>query len=333
MTLVDWTIVVLAVALMLLGYRRGFLVGFLSLTGFALGALLGSRVGPLVLAQGDASPYAPLGALAGGLLIGGAFAIGLEALGVNLRPRIVRSNVGERVDAVLGAFVLALLGLAVAWVIGAVVLSAPNLHRYRPDVERSVILSALNDALPPTGPLLNVLKSINDLPTLRGPSADVQPPRRGILADPEFQTAGNSVVRILGSACGFNVSGSGWVAGPGLVVTNAHVVAGESDTVVATRGGDTFDTRLVLFRPRDDIAILEVEGLDLEPLPLVDSPRSGISGGVAGYPGTGQFATTPARLGTTGEVSSQDAYGRGPIERRMTSFRADVQSGNSGGAP
>ena len=30
-------------------------------------------------------------------------------------------------------------------------------------------------------------------------------------------------------------------------------------------------------------------------------------------------------------MTSQDSYGRGPIQRSMTPFRADVRSGNSGG--
>ena len=50
-----------------------------------------------------------------------------------------------------------------------------------------------------------------------------------------------------------------------------------------------------------------------------------------GFPGDGEFASIPARLGTTGEVTSEDSYGRGPIQRQMTSFRGAVISGNSGG--
>ena len=30
-------------------------------------------------------------------------------------------------------------------------------------------------------------------------------------------------------------------------------------------------------------------------------------------------------------MTSQDSYGRGPVQREMTPFRADVRSGNSGG--
>ena len=50
-----------------------------------------------------------------------------------------------------------------------------------------------------------------------------------------------------------------------------------------------------------------------------------------GYPENGPLTFTPARLGRTGQVTSQDSYGRGPVQRRMTPFRADVRSGNSGG--
>ena len=39
----------------------------------------------------------------------------------------------------------------------------------------------------------------------------------------------------------------------------------------------------------------------------------------------------PARLGQTATVLTQDAYGRGPIRRQITSLRGRVRSGNSGG--
>ena len=45
----------------------------------------------------------------------------------------------------------------------------------------------------------------------------------------------------------------------------------------------------------------------------------------------GPFDARPARLGETTEVSSQDAYGRGPVTRSMTAVRGLVRSGNSGG--
>ena len=110
----------------------------------------------------------------------------------------------------------------------------------------------------------------------------------------------NSVVHVLGTACGLNVSGSGWVAGDGLVVTNAHVIAGEDDTYVVTRDGAELSSTPIVYRPADDIAVLRVDGLSEPPLPLAGEARSGTSAAVLGFPGAGDFAAIPARLGTTG---------------------------------
>jgi len=136
---------------------------------------------------------------------------------------------------------------------------------------------------------------------------------------------------VLGTACGLGVAGSGWVAEPGIVVTNAHVVAGADDTTVSTEGGPQVDATAVHYEPRNDLAVLEAPGLDAPPLELAPETPRGAEGAVAGYPENGPLTFTPARLGRTGTVTSQDSYGRGPIERLMTPVRAAVRSGNSGG--
>ncbi|HKJ37054.1 MAG TPA: MarP family serine protease [Solirubrobacterales bacterium] len=331
MSAIDWVIVAFALLMVPVGYRQGAIVGVLSLCGFAAGAFAGSRLGPLLLSEGSESPYAPVTALLGGLLIGGMLALMLEGVGVGIRDRVLRGGVSRRVDGVGGGLVLAVLALAIAWVVGAVALNAPALKQYRDDIQRSTILSALNETFPPSGPLLNSLNRISLTPELRGPSADVEPPKKGILSDPDLQAASGSVVRILGTACGLNISGSGWVAQPEVVVTNAHVVAGVAEPRVETRDGASFPATPVAYRPRDDLAVLAVPGLPLAAIPLAPEPSRGTPGGVIGFPGGGEFTTAAARLGTTGTVKSQDSYGRGPIEREMTSFRGEVISGNSGG--
>ena len=135
---------------------------------------------------------------------------------------------------------LGALGLLLAWAFGAAALNSPGPGErdLRHALQSSRILTALNDVLPPSGPLLNVLRRIDPTPTVRGPNANVRAPEPAIAHDPEVQRAGDSVVKVLGTACGLGVEGSGWVAGPGLVVTNAHVVAGEDDTTVTLRSGD-----------------------------------------------------------------------------------------------
>lgn len=331
MTLIDWAIVALAVVLAPIGFRRGLLVAGLGLGGFAIGAAIGARLAPLLLEGGSSSPYAPGIALLGGVVLGGGVAIVVEGLALSLRGRLRDGGKLASIDSIGGAAAFAVLALAIAWVAGALALNAPALRGVRADVQDSVILSAVNEVLPPSGPVLNVLNRIGSIPELSGPSADVPPARGGIVDDPEIVAASESVVNVLGTSCGLNISGSGWVAEPGLVVTNAHVIAGEDDTSVVTRDGTEIDATPVAYEPSDDIAVLRVDGLTQAPLPLAPKARSGTPGAVLGFPGGGDFSAVPARLGTTGEVTSQDSYGRGPIQRTMTSFRGDVMSGNSGG--
>jgi S1-C subfamily serine protease len=138
-------------------------------------------------------------------------------------------------------------------------------------------------------------------------------------------------VRILGTACGLGVEGSGWVAGSGLVVTNAHVVAGQDDTTVQTDGGSHMAAQAVAFDPHNDIAVLRVASLDAPSLRQNEAAKVGAPVAILGYPENGPYTAEPGRLGATQTVISQNAYGVGPIQRQMTSLRADVRSGNSGG--
>jgi S1-C subfamily serine protease len=186
--------------------------------------------------------------------------------------------------------------------------------------------------LPPSGSILNALARFDPFPRFAGPAVDLSPPNSAIARDPQVKAAGAGVVRILGTACGLGVEGSGWVARPGVVVTNAHVVAGTDDTVVQEGGVDPKrDAQAIYFDPTNDVAVLRVDGLDAPALRLVKDPRPGASGAVLGYPENGPYDVEPARLGRTETVTSTDAYGRGPVRRTVTSLRARVREGNSGG--
>ncbi len=332
MTTLDWVIVALVALFGAAGFRRGFIVGALSLAGLVAGAVLGARVGPLLLPDGARSPYAPLFALAGALLLGGLLASGLERLGARLRNGLWIPGLGV-LDGLLGALLSAAIALGLVWLAGAVVLQTPGLRELRADVQRSFVLRGLNAVLPPSGPILNALARFDPLPSINGPGAAVAPPSRAVLRQPGVREAAPSVVRILGTACGLGVEGSGWVAAPGLVVTNAHVVAGEHDTVVQAPGDATGSrpARLVHFDVRDDVAVLAVDGLGVPALALVADPPAGAAGAILGYPLNGPFDREAARIGETRTVISEDAYGRGPVRRTITPLRGRVRSGNSGG--
>lgn len=331
MTSIDWVIVVFTVLLAVYGYMQGFIVGALSLAGFAIGAFLGTRLAPLILPGGSQSQYAPLFGLLGALLAGGVLASGFEGLGVHARSALRLPGL-RAVDGLLGAALTACVGLGIAWIIGAIAVQSGGSQNLRADIQRSEILRGLDELLPPSGPILHALSRFDPLPSVRGPAADVAAPTRGILAVPAVRNAARSVVRVVGTACGLGIEGSGWVAAPDLVVTNAHVVAGETDTVVQIGGASPgLPARAVVFDPHDDIAVLRVPGLNEPTLKLEPNPRPGSAAGILGFPLDGPFNAQPGRIGQTQVVNTQDAYGNGPVQRSITSLRGHVRPGNSGG--
>lgn len=331
MTELDWIVVLFALALAWLGYRQGFIVGVLSFAGFAVGAFIGTRIGPMLLPHGAASPYAPAFGLLGALLAGAILASGLEGVGRHLR-RVLPLPGLRLIDGGMGALLSVAIALGVVWIVAAVVAQVPGENALRSDIQRSLILSTLNRVLPPSGPVLNALARLDPLPSLAGPAPDVAAPTPAIAQASGVRAASRSVVRVLGTACGLAIEGSGWVAAPDEVVTNAHVVAGESDTTVEVEGqAPSLVAVPIAFDATDDVAVLRVAGLQEPPLTLASQPREGIAGAILGYPENGPFDVQAGRIGHTQQVISQNAYGEGPVLRLLTPLRGLVRPGNSGG--
>jgi S1-C subfamily serine protease len=329
-TVLDWAILAFTFALALWGYRQGLIVGALTLVGFGVGAFAGSRIAPLLLTKGSHSPYAPLCAALGALLFGALMAVTVESFALGLREKLVRRPFMQTADGAGGAALIAAVALGLAWVFGAVLLHAPSTAQLRADIQQSVILRSLNDVLPPSGPLLNALDRVDPAPTVLGPAAPVAQPDAKIASDPDVLHAGDSVVRVLSTACGLGIEGSGWAVEPGVVVTNAHVLAGADDTTVTTQDGAELDATPIYYEPRQDLALLRV-GTALPALPISSERNVGADAAVLGYPENGPYELSPARLGETRATISEDSYGNGPIERTITAISGTVRSGNSGG--
>ena len=327
MSTADWVVIVVVALAGLYGISTGFLRGAFSLAGFAVGAYLGARLAPQILADG--SPYVPVVAL-GGAVILGTLMRGLASLLAGMLRTSLGVIPGVRLlDRFAGLALGLVAGVFLCWAIGAVLLYLPGETELRRSVQRSAILGAINDVVPPER-VLETLERVDPIGVFLGPPAIVPPPDKGIGRDPDVRRASQSVVRVTGIACGLGVEGSGWVARRGLVVTNAHVVAGISNPRIDTLAGARFTSSVVAFDVTNDLAVLRVQRLGARPLPIAE-PDRGTPVALGGYPRNGPLTRAPGRLGGTADVLSRDAYGRGPITRTVTGIRGSVQPGNSGG--
>jgi S1-C subfamily serine protease len=325
----DVLIALFVLVLIVRGARTGFLAGAFSLAGVVLGAAVGSRLAPLILSSNE-DPVFRAGVTLASIL---AFAVLGDVLarmvGASLRSRL-NGSVPTALDGFGGAALGLTLALVLVWLTGIFALQSPVFSNVQPSVQQSRILQALEERMP-SQVLADAVSRLDPIPQIQGPDAEVSDPNTGIARDPQVLDAADSMVKVTGLACGYGVEGSGWVASPELVVTNAHVVAGQDSTRVQLGGtGARLPASPVLFDPRNDIAILRVDGLDADPLKLA-APDPGKSVAVLGFPGNGPLDIEAGRTGSTRRVLSGNAYGRGPVERLVTSFRVSVKPGNSGG--
>ena len=327
-TAIDLIAIALVAVTALSGFRRGLVVGVFSFGGLVIGFYIGTRIGPSlvggtrtnwlpVIAVGTATVLAVVGQMLGGLA------------GRSIRSALLVLGPLRLLDSIGGAAFGAALGLALCWAVGAVILYLPAKTELRRYAQESTILSSLNDRLPPNR-LIDTLARIDPSGTLAGPAAGVDAPDAAVLETPGVNMAALSVVRVIGNACGLGIEGSGWVAGPELVVTNAHVVAGIDDPRVDRNDGDLLRARVVSFDKTNDVAVLRVPGLAARPLRLVDAV-AGTPGGLLGYPGNGPYTETPVRVGRVVPMVGRDAYGTFPTARTVTTIRGKIRSGNSGG--
>jgi S1-C subfamily serine protease len=318
MSRVDWVVLAVAGLGALTGLRRGLVATALSFGGLIAGAVVGARVAPHLLHGGSDSPYTPLAGLVGALVgaallqwaasIAGSFARG----GLSGIPPL------RLLDSVGGLAAGTALGLAAAWVAGAVALQLPGQMKLREDVQDSRILRRLNDLAPPRT-VLRALGRIDPFPQIAGPAPPSTPPDRRVLASASVRRARTSVVRVTGVQCGIGVEGSGWVARPRVVVTAAHVVQGAKDVRV-----NGHVARALVVDRKQDIAVLRVARLRVQALRLA-AARQGDPVAILGYPVNGPFDARPGRIGNTADVLVEGSL------REVTAVRGLVRHGNSGG--
>lgn len=309
------------------GFRRGLIVGACSLGGLAAGAYVGAKLAPGLL-RGPTSIYPPLVTLGGAVVGSGIGQFAAVTLGKSVR-RALQIGLLRGFDNVGGAILGGLTGIAFVWVLGSVLLYIPTDGNLRREVQGSRIAGRLTSSLPPSR-LIDELVRIDPFQSLAGPAAHVTAGDPALLLAAPVVAARRSVVRIVGIACGVGVEGSGWIVARGLVVTNAHVVAGIAHPFVDRQGGRVRKSSVIGFDATNDLALLRVPGLDGRPLRRA-KPEANVPVVVLGFPENGPYVAIPGRLGATASTFARDAYGQFPVARGVTTIRADIRPGNSGG--
>jgi len=340
---VDW-VDLLIIGLLLLaavhGLRLGALIQILTFAGFWLGLWLGALVWTNLLKTPHDSTTRAILIIA--LVLGTACGLGYlgRVIGTYSNISLRRHHLGN-VDAALGVGVAVVAVLLSVWLVAAVI-SSPNSRFASLDaaVNRSDILHSIDRILPQTPSIFNDLQNfLNNqgfpqvFSTLTPPSTpNVAPPTSAqtrALSDP----AVFSTVKILGTACTNEQEGSGFVVGPGLVATNAHVVAGEgSGNTQVLVGGTAYGATPVYFDPSFDLAVLRTSA-PLGPVLTISSSLvpNGTQAALLGYPEDGPLRANPATVSEEVTAIGKDIYNSGSVTRGVYALDAIVQPGNSGG--
>lgn len=311
----------------IVGAHRGLAAQALSLGGLALGAVIGSVVAPYFFS--DNSAWLPvaglLGALAGAFLLGTA----AGALGRPVRRFVSLHPPLATLDRIGGIALGGLIALTIGWLLAVLALHQPALG-LRAEVRGSAILPRLLSAVPPDR-VLQALNRFDPLPLLPGLGEELPPPDESVLESPGARVAEESVVKLEGTACGVGTQGSGWVVRPGLVATNAHVIAGHRGTRVLVPNGQDLSAQPVYVDGTNDIALLRVSGLEAASLRTRAEADGPLPVALLGYPRNGPLTATAGTAGEPRSVLSPDAYGRGTHARVVVPLRGAVQPGESGG--
>jgi S1-C subfamily serine protease len=341
--LLDLILIVLIAAFALAGYRQGFIIGMLSLTGFVLGVAVGALIAPSIA-------HALAGSLAWQafvaiLVVFGAAVVGMlvaSGIGVAVRSRLT-GGPATVVDSLGGAAVNVVAVLIVAWLIASFMINGqfPAIAR---QVSNSAVLKTVDSVMPrnvlylPVFPQLHSLLSngvYSQVFSAIGEEASlsVQAPDPAVLTSAALTRVDPSIVKIQGvaSSCSLKIEGSGFVISPQHVLTNAHVVAGVTGGPVVFAKDGQYDAKVVLYDPERDVAVLDVPGLPERPLKFAAEAPPGASAIVGGYPLNHSLTLVAARIGLSVLATGPNIYGTDVVNRHIYPIRAPIEPGNSGG--
>jgi S1-C subfamily serine protease len=336
---VDTLDIILVVVILLAaihGLRLGAAVQVLSFAGALIG--LGIGIGLVILITPHVhSQFARTFTSLLLLILPSAMVWGVgRQLGVRAW-RHLRGHKFAFVDSGVGAVVAVAGTLVVVWLLASVLVNS-QVKLVSTQIENSRVLRAVANVMPPIPNELATVERLLDengfpLPYigLLPPSGPVALPRSPAVREAVIRD-GRSTVQVIALGCGNLVQyGSGFVVAPGLVVTNAHVIAG-TDHITVKDQIEEHPATAIYFDPRYDLAVLRVPSLTDPPLHLDPNfVARGTKAVVMGYPGGGPFNAQAAGVLLQFDPVSTDIYGDATVQRQLYEIQSLVRPGNSGG--
>ena len=301
------------------------------------GAFLGSRLGPLLLERGSHSPYAPLFALVGALMLGGGLRLGARGARLPAAPPAAASELGVLGRRRRRRCWWPASGSFLVWIAGAVALQTPGARELREPIQRSAILQRAERGA------AAVRADPAGARALRPVPADPRARRERAAAELEDRArprgAGGRAQRGEGARHRLRPRASraaAGSAGDGIVVTNAHVVAGPGrHDRPARRRGPAAGRRGRLVRPAAttsrSCACPGSAGAPRAARSHVNA-KPGTSAAVLGFPENGPLRRA-ARRGSARPrpCSPRTPTGAGRCSARSPRCAASCATGNSGG--
>jgi S1-C subfamily serine protease len=320
------------------GYRLGFLTRVTSWLGMGAGFVVGALALPPVLRKLEDASSAQLLFVTMGLLVGAAFvgqALGLF-IGSRLHATLPRTSV-RSVDRVAGAGAGVVGVLVAIWVLVPLMADVPGW--FAAQARSSALAGWVDERFPEPPDTVDTLRRLVGEEQFGRVFSDVfarapdlgPPPSSANIPQPVVDAVVPSTVKVEGVACRRIQEGSGFVVGPGLIVTNAHVVAGEEETIVQRSDGSEVRAQVVAFDPDRDLAVLRSDDLDRPALARRPAAEGDI-GAVFGHPGGGALRAAPFEVGQLITANGTDIYDDGPTSRHILVLASNLRPGDSGAA-
>lgn len=335
MNWVDIVLLVLVALAAIEGLRMGAVMQLLSFGGFWLGLFVGAILAPPIARLVHTATAKTLVATV--VLFGAAGILGGigRVVGASSSRAVRRLHLGP-LDSGLGVAVGVVATLLACWLVAGLFVQS-SVTWLNADIQNSRIIRGLDSILPDPPAVFSSIRSFLAAEGFPVVFAGLPPSTAGPVKVPadvvsESDAAAPSTVKVVGEGCGVIQEGSGFVAERGLVVTNAHVIAGIAHPQVIDPSGRAHPVQVVLFNPELDIAVMRVQDLGAPALDIDPGVVGrGTTGAALGYPGGGPLSVQPAGVMANFSATGLDIYGKNETQRQVYELDATIRPGNSGG--